>query len=292
MAEDVTSRVLDRVALAGLAVVCLLVLLVALTQSAEAGRLLGGTVVGLVGYALGRGALRLRAPWTMLAWAGVGAAAVATVIAWLAIWGGLGPAAEETLARWIGGLGAFAMLVADIGALGSFTLRRTLDRWVRGVALVGMGVGVCLVEIVCITGDSQVMEWLARQVPWAYWVVGVTAAVAGHAAVPILGRMERQREARRLATMPDRAVATLQCPRCQKWLQMHAGSVACPQCRLAITLQFQEPRCECGYPMHRLASDACPECGRHIPPEQRWARPDGAVTPPFALNLSEPTRPR
>jgi len=99
LAEDVTSRVLDRVALAGLAVVCLLVLLVALTQSAEAGRLLGGTVVGLVGYALGRGALRLRAPWTMLAWAGVGAAAVATVIAWLAIWGGLGPAAEETLAR-------------------------------------------------------------------------------------------------------------------------------------------------------------------------------------------------
>jgi uncharacterized Zn finger protein (UPF0148 family) len=104
--------------------------------------------------------------------------------------------------------------------------------------------------------------------------------------------MERQREARRLATMPDRAVATLQCPRCRKWLQMQAGSVACPQCRLAITLQFQEPRCECGYPLHRLAGESCPECGRHIPPEQRWARSDGTVTPPFAPALSEPIRPR
>jgi hypothetical protein len=280
VAEGITSRVLDRVALVGLAVVSLLVLLVALTRSTEAGRLLGGTVVGLVGYALGRGSLRVRPPWTVLGWAGVGAAAAATAVSWLAIWGGFGRASEEALARWIGGLGAFAMLVADIGALGSFTLRRPLDRWVRGVALLGMGLGVSLVEIACITGDGEVLELLGRQVPWAYWVVGVTAAVASHAAVPILGRMERQREVLRLATLPDRAVATLQCPRCQRWLRMHAGSVACPQCRLAITLQFEEPRCGCGYPLHRLAGDACPECGRPIPPQQRWATADGTPMPP------------
>ena len=291
MAEGIAARVLDRLALMGLAVLGVLVVLFMFSGRAEAGRLLGSVVVGLAGYVLVRGSLRLRGPWTSLGWIGVAATTGGGLSALLAIWGGYRGDTETALWRGMGGLGVLAMLVADAGALGSVTLRRWFDRGVRATALLGIGVAVCVAEVGFISGDLRLVEWLGRQVPWAYGAIGVTATVLGHAAIPVLGRMERRREARRLDAMPDRALATLQCPRCEQWLQMRSGLIACPGCALVIRFEFAEPRCGCGYPLHRLAGTCCPECGREVPVTERWGRVARNAHAPVSEPASPPSPP-
>ena len=99
-----------------------------------------------------------------------------------------------------------------------------------------------------------------------------------HLLVPISMRRERRVRAAEEAAMGDRAMLTLQCPRCTLWMQMHSGLILCPGCMLSLRVEFPEPRCECGYPLHRLSGPNCPECGFEVPPERRWgaARAPGA----------------
>ena len=46
-----------------------------------------------------------------------------------------------------------------------------------------------------------------------------------------------------------------------------------------MTIEFEEPRCDCGYLLYRLVGDTCPECGRAVPLSSRWVEPT-LVTPP------------
>ncbi len=57
----------------------------------------------------------------------------------------------------------------------------------------------------------------------------------------------------------------LTCPRCQAELTLPSGIGRCSQCRFALLIEVEEPRCECGYLLFRLETSQCPECGRGVP---------------------------
>ena len=67
----------------------------------------------------------------------------------------------------------------------------------------------------------------------------------------------------------------IDCPRCGLHCALKVGHSTCPQCKLAMELKLEEPRCACGYLLYRVEAEQCPECGRAIPDDLRWA----AVTP-------------
>lgn len=237
-----------------------------------------GTVVALgVGFALIRCSLRLGPEgWKRaLGWVGAISAGAASLMALTMTW------FPETvdlntagMPRTCTALGFIAVLTADAGVLGTITLRRWGDRLVRGGALTTAALVTVSVVLMCVT-DTVAAWWAGTLMSpgiWLWLTAFVGIGLGAHLATPILGRLEERRERLRRATAPDRALLTLQCPRCSLWMQMHSGTVACPGCRLPLRIEFDEPRCHCGYPLHRLHGECCPECGRVIPAEQRWGR--------------------
>ncbi len=65
----------------------------------------------------------------------------------------------------------------------------------------------------------------------------------------------------------------LTCPRCKAELTLPSGIGRCSQCRFALFIEVEEPRCECGYLLFRLETSRCPECGRGIPTTHKGVTP-------------------
>ena len=287
---------LDRVALAGLAAALIVCVVFAFAGRGDAGKALGSVFVVAAGAGLVRASLRLcrSGLWSEVGWIGVVASGVAALCGLVMIWRpdvlGNGPNDGQALMRLAIALSAVGAFVADLGKLQSVQLGRVVDRFVRGVACFTAGVLALVVLVTCT--QSKPDAWMAAIFgggTWTLWIGFTVALLLSHLAVPILGRMEERRERVRRENATDRATLTLQCPRCQLWVQMHAGVIQCPGCRLQLRVEFEEPRCGCGYPLHRLAGPNCPECGLEVPPERRW----GAARAPAAGHApaAEATRP-
>lgn len=63
----------------------------------------------------------------------------------------------------------------------------------------------------------------------------------------------------------------LECPKCREMQEVSVGTQRCRNCRAWLTVDVEEPRCECGYLLYQLSGDYCPECGALIAPELRWS---------------------
>lgn len=111
---------------------------------------------------------------------------------------------------------------------------------------------------------------------WRDWwerMTGVLAILAacGTVVTPILALIEKLQRKASVESLPMKVWVTLTCPRCKTQQQLRTGPAKCTSCGLRITVEVQEPRCECGYQLYRLESDRCPECGREVPETDRWA---------------------
>lgn len=226
-------------------------------------------LVGAFGWMLLRRAARLEIPGSptagrigaLAALAATGAGLLLTVappgsgvfsLGAITLWVSLPPAVIAADAAWLFSRRALGwpVKVTRIAALGAVVLlaicvwSTPLIKWSRA----GSG------------GDALIL-WLAML---------AAVGVALHALVPVLFLYDRRSRDQQLAASQDRALVTLQCPRCELWIKMNPGLVACPRCGLRIGVQFEEPRCGCGYPLHRLSGPACPECGQHVPPDRHW----------------------
>ena len=79
-----------------------------------------------------------------------------------------------------------------------------------------------------------------------------------------------------MQTIGQRITVALMCPVCRDEQRLGTGPVRCTSCGTLLTVELEEPRCECGYLLYQLQTEACPECGRAIAPEQRGCRGDAA----------------
>ncbi len=87
--------------------------------------------------------------------------------------------------------------------------------------------------------------------------------------VPSVARRTKKTRSTR-ESLPTQIRLTLTCPLCHQEQERATGLTRCRSCRAALLIEIEEPRCECGYLTYQLQSDACPECGREIPRDQRW----------------------
>jgi hypothetical protein len=63
-------------------------------------------------------------------------------------------------------------------------------------------------------------------------------------------------------TVTHQSTLLANCPSCGKQQQFPQGGARCSGCGLLVKIEFEEPRCECGYLLYNLPGTICPECGR------------------------------
>lgn len=157
-----------------------------------------------------------------------------------------------------------ALWVVHFGLIDMLRLDRHAFRTVRRATLIITGV---LVWIGILTMWFEIdAEWLFRGIG----VLGILTA-CGTVVTPILALIELLQRRTGGETVPSRIAIEVRCPRCGEMQSMKSGANTCANCKLRIRIEVEEPRCTCGYLLYQLHGDQCPECGRAIPADQRWA---------------------
>lgn len=145
-----------------------------------------------------------------------------------------------------------------VGLLSIARLKRQYG-WVRRMTIVS----IVLLAVTIIYVIFAEPRWPAAD----FWfrLIGIfsIAVVCGTTAVPIMHRVSAIRAREDVKTVD--LTLTLTCPRCEKSQQLPAGRSRCTQCGLKFRIDIEEDLCgKCGYPLYRLTSAACPECGTPI----------------------------
>ncbi len=165
----------------------------------------------------------------------------------------------------------FVGVVTDCMLLLRLQLRKTLDRSIRAVA-VGLAIVGALLLMVTVASQKfqDLFDAIWRVIPWQVGSIVGLIALASHIASAILAAIEKEKSSKLPETFSERMKVSMNCPRCADVIQLPLGHGACPHCKLAIHIECDEPRCECGYLLHKLTGVNCPECGREVPEKLRW----------------------
>ncbi|UCD73865.1 MAG: hypothetical protein JSV91_08700, partial [Phycisphaerales bacterium] len=132
--------------------------------------------------------------------------------------------------------------------------------WIWGCGIILLSMSIAWVE-----RQPEVVE---TTVVLLTYLGGLIVVLGGLGlAASIRAREKRQKRTR--ASLPRRMRIIMSCPYCHLEQQFAAGLARCHSCGFSMMIEIEEPRCECGYLLYRLAGDACPECGREIAAEYR-----------------------
>jgi hypothetical protein len=114
--------------------------------------------------------------------------------------------------------------------------------------------------------------WTEPRDDWFFRLLGVLAilTVCGTIVTPILALIDVIAARGGRESLPSSLKIALTCPRCGSSERIVAGAGRCASCGLRIAIDVEEPRCACGYLLHKLQGENCPECGRTIPAADRW----------------------
>ncbi|MDY7107463.1 MAG: hypothetical protein SYC29_02395 [Planctomycetota bacterium] len=212
----------------------------------------------------------------ILMWMGIIASAAA-LLTWLfLLWfeNPLSSRAEEYTARTAGVFNVICVWCAYFGLFTGLPLRHPWAKVVQWTAIYAASIIGLFIFLVCV-----VPEWMEDHVIHVLGedlffrlsgAVGIVAA-CGTVLAPILWKVQALRQAASGESIPSALRVQVVCPRCGTAQALPLGPSKCAQCGLRITLKVEEPRCTCGYLLYQLEGDKCPECGRTIPPEMRWA---------------------
>ena len=198
-------------------------------------------------------------------WVGLGFA-VAALLVWLSlIWFDalISWSTEQVMVRTAGTFTVLGLLAAQCGLLSlpRFEERRVdIVRWTTiSVSVLMAGYIVILIwwfdQLDRVIDDDILVKGLG--------VLAILSA-CGTVVTPILWKMQAVRRSGRVESIPFQTKVRVVCPRCQHEQALMTGPGRCATCGLRITITVEEPRCVCGYLLHRLKSDRCPECGRAI----------------------------
>lgn len=195
-------------------------------------------------------------------WGGIAASGLALSTWLLLLW--LDPTDEEPFIKPGATFTIAALWAAHLGLLSLPRLDHPKARIVRWVTL-GLATALAVCFDIVIVGEV----WQ----DWAVRLVGVLAILTacGTVVTPTLALIEYLGRRASSETMPGHVVVSLTCPRCRTPQQVHLGPSKCEACGLRINLETEEPRCTCGYLLYRLSGEVCPECGRRIAVQDRWA---------------------
>lgn len=213
--------------------------------------------------------------FVVLTWLGIVLLA-SSLVGWLAlIW--LDPYFTYSTTELIGKPSAtaaiFGVMAMHAALLMQVPMRRSLAKTVRA-ATIASAVIVGLWLNFLFWSDFNPGDDLLVRLIGAIAILGSLGTIA----TPILSRLEKlDQQAQGDAILRGNVPVSLTCPRCSHQLAAKSNKVSrCEGCGLKITVQFEEPRCACGYLLMGLTSDTCPECGKAIPPQDHWrsAQPD------------------
>jgi hypothetical protein len=165
----------------------------------------------------------------------------------------------------------FVGVVTDCMLLLRLQFRKTLDRSIRAVA-VGLAIVGALLLMTTVASQKfqDYFDAIWKVIPWQFGAIVGLIALASHIASAILASIEKEKIVKLPETFSERMKVTMNCPRCADLIQLPLGHGACPYCKLAIHIECDEPRCKCGYLLHKLTGVNCPECGREVPEKLRW----------------------
>jgi len=165
----------------------------------------------------------------------------------------------------------FVGVVTDCMLLLRLRFSKTLDRSIRAVA-VGLAIVGALLLMTTVASQKfqEFFDVIWKGIPWQFGAILGLIALASHVASAILASIEKEKIAKLPETFSERMKVSMNCPRCADVIQLPLGHGACPHCKLAIHIECDEPRCECGYLLHKLTGVNCPECGREVPEKLRW----------------------
>ena len=276
MRNRAIASVFNRFSLSVLGVMFVLGVYAILASSRMAGQALGTMVVIIVGLIFARLHFWLwtRAPWQKFFAVSTWLCNLFLVSVFISsIW---------NWSRWfnLDGIGmekplicgaVFVGVVTDCMLLLRLGLRKTLDRSIRAVAV---GLAIVGALLLMTTTASQTIEeffdaiW--KVIPWQVGAIVGLIALASHIASAILASIEKEKIAKLPETFSERMKVSMNCPRCGELIQSPLGHSVCSHCKLAIHIECDEPRCECGYLLHKLNGVICPECGKDVPEKLRW----------------------
>lgn len=197
-------------------------------------------------------------------WLGIAAAAGALAVWLAAIW-------TQRMPWWIpddvwrigGSLTTLTLWAAHFGLL---RLAKLSQPWARMVSTATLALGGLLALTIII---AMWAEPIAEEF-WRLLAVLSILAVCGTIVTPILTLIELIATRGMRESLPSSMKIALTCPRCGSSEQVAAGAGRCAGCGLRIAIDIEEPRCTCGYLLHKLVGEQCPECGRTIPDADRW----------------------
>jgi hypothetical protein len=158
----------------------------------------------------------------------------------------------------------FTTAAVLIGQCGLLALLRLDQKWARAVRVATFATSASLGGLIVLFVWLSDAWWMDEDV--MIRIIGVAAILTacGTVVTPILWKVQRVRPLMPAESVPSRVQVSLTCPRCGRTQSLAAGRAACAGCGLRIEINVEEPRCACGYLLHALQGDRCPECGREI----------------------------
>lgn len=209
----------------------------------------------------------------MVMWIGLGSATVALFV-WLAIvWfqRRMSWQTEQAVVRTAGMFTVGGLLAAQAGLL---SLPRFDDRRVDSVRRATIGVSMLLAAyiVILIWWFDEIERVIDDNILARAMGVLAILAACGTVVTPILWKVQSVRRVgpAGAGAVPLDVEVKIVCPRCHSDQALKTGERACGKCGLRIRIDVEEPRCSCGYLLHKLENDRCPECGRVIPERDRW----------------------
>ncbi|MCE9618711.1 MAG: zinc ribbon domain-containing protein [Planctomycetes bacterium] len=130
--------------------------------------------------------------------------------------------------------------------------------------------------LIILANETDWMKELLGQVREEQLMLNLfMTVVASQVVVAILASIGKERAAKLSRKHLGGFMLQFNCPRCGAANRLPTGGATCSACHLEIQIEFDEPRCECGYMLHKLTGINCPECGKVVPEKLRW---DSAVS--------------
>lgn len=212
-----------------------------------------------------------------LMWMSVAFLAVALVLWLVLVWISMSWEYEEWVIRPAVVANTIGAWGAHLGMLSLMQLKGRLARLVRQCTLAFAGILAAMIVLVVFSTPESDLYFKGL-------LVVIILTVCGTFVTPVLAVIEVVQARSNHGSVPLQVKVDLTCPRCGSAERLSTGLAKCSTCGLRIALELEEPRCSCGYLLYKLQGDACPECGRVIPAEDRWAAVTTEAMPDAASN--------